>query len=24
LDLLPSPYRYDRIIVTARVHRDRF
>jgi hypothetical protein len=24
LDLLPSPYRHDRIIVTARVHRDRF
>jgi hypothetical protein len=24
VDLLPSPYRYDRIIVTARVHRNRF
>ncbi len=24
LDLPPSPYRYDRIIVTARVHRNRF
>lgn len=23
VDLLPSPFRYDRIIVTARVHRDR-
>lgn len=23
VELLPSPYRYDRIIVTARVHRDR-
>jgi hypothetical protein len=24
VDLLPSPFRYDRIVVTARVHRDRF
>jgi hypothetical protein len=23
VELLPSPFRYDRIIVTARVHRDR-
>jgi hypothetical protein len=24
VELLPSPFRYDRIIVTARVHRNRF
>jgi hypothetical protein len=24
VELLPSPFLYDRIIVTARVHRDRF
>jgi hypothetical protein len=24
VELLPSPFRYDRIIVTARIHRDRF
>jgi hypothetical protein len=23
VELLPSPYRYDRIVVTARVHRNR-
>jgi hypothetical protein len=23
VELLPSPFRYDRIVVTARVHRDR-
>lgn len=23
VELLPAPYRYDRVIVTARVHRDR-
>ena len=24
VDLPPAPYQYDRVIVTARVHRDRF
>jgi hypothetical protein len=24
VDLLPSPFRYDRIIVSARLHRNRF